>query len=424
MSRHGFTLGCPACFSAQLDDGIRRGGHTEECRLRFEELMPEQKERADQRIAHGGVDKEAGGDVPMEGAELARDGEQPEQDQEAVATADRREEDGQHRRAEEADADELEDRGVARSEMRLHTPERLPAVKRTLDMGMEQGNDALRRRYGTPSDADQMDLQDPVPLTPRQAWYENNDPLDVDTPPVNQATTDAEMHSLDEMEKRMLSSVVMGADITEVYSPERVNKLAEKFGLRKGNSLDLTNGRDFSKQEDRARAWRLIRISKPYIVIGSPPCTMFSRLQELNKHVHGDNPVWQRTFRHELEAATQHINFCMSIYKYQLNSGRHFLHGHPLGATSWGIESVRELLDDRRVTVVESYLCRFGMESHWESRNGEKGPVKKPTCFMTSAKCVADRLNKHCQCPGLHVHLGGGRAAAAQVYLQHYARLW
>ena len=90
---------------------------------------------------------------------------------------------------------------MARSEMRLHTPERPPAVKITLDMGVEQGNDALRRRYGTPSDADQMDLQDPVPLTPRQAWYENIDPLQVDTPPVNQATTDAEMLSLDEMEK-------------------------------------------------------------------------------------------------------------------------------------------------------------------------------------------------------------------------------
>ena len=53
--------------------------------------MAEQKERADQRIAQGSVDKEAGGDVPMEGAELARDGEQQEQDQEAVATADRQE---------------------------------------------------------------------------------------------------------------------------------------------------------------------------------------------------------------------------------------------------------------------------------------------------------------------------------------------
>ena len=88
----------------------------------------------------------------------------------------------------------------------------------------------------------------------------------------------------------MLSSVILGADLTELYSPERVNKLAGKFGLTPGHSLDLTNGWDFSKPEDRRRAWKLLKQSTPYVVVGSPPCTLFSMLQELNLHIHKDDP--------------------------------------------------------------------------------------------------------------------------------------
>ena len=29
---HGYTIGCPACLADQLGDGVKRGGHTEECR--------------------------------------------------------------------------------------------------------------------------------------------------------------------------------------------------------------------------------------------------------------------------------------------------------------------------------------------------------------------------------------------------------
>ena len=35
LELHGHTPGCPGCVSAQADDGIRRGGHTEACRIRI-----------------------------------------------------------------------------------------------------------------------------------------------------------------------------------------------------------------------------------------------------------------------------------------------------------------------------------------------------------------------------------------------------
>ena len=50
---------------------------------------------------------------------------------------------------------------------------------------------------------------------------------------------------------KILSSVILNVDVAEVYSAERKNKLARKFGLVPGASLDLTNGYDYRKPEDR-----------------------------------------------------------------------------------------------------------------------------------------------------------------------------
>ena len=110
--------------------------------------------------------------------------------------------------------------------------------------------------------------------------------------------------------------------ISEIYSPPRVTELARAMGLQPGFSLDLTakapDGRywDFSRATDRMKAWRLIKSQKPYLLIGSPPCTMFSALQHFNKH---------RSDREKLmRAAKLHIDFCMDLYRHQLRSGLYF----------------------------------------------------------------------------------------------------
>ena len=78
------------------------------------------------------------------------------------------------------------------------------------------------------------------------------------------------MDSLDEIDRRILASVIMSVDVTEVFSPARVNKLAAKFGLLPVASLGLANGWDFSLAADRNRAWELVTSSVPFVVIGSP----------------------------------------------------------------------------------------------------------------------------------------------------------
>ena len=128
---------------------------------------------------------------------------------------------------------------------------------------------------------------------------------------------DQDMDSLDEIDRRILASAIMSVDVAEVFSPARVSHLAAKLGLVPGASLDLTNGWDFNLAEDQTRAWNLIKKTVRYAIIGYPPCTLLSHVQELNTHSHRDGPEWLEAFDEEKQKATQHIDVCMALYRHQ-----------------------------------------------------------------------------------------------------------
>ena len=111
------------------------------------------------------------------------------------------------------------------------------------------------------------------------------------------------MGELSIIDRKILAACILNVDITEVYSHTRVNAVAAKFGLIAGNSLDLKNGWMFDLQEHRNKAWALIAKTKPYLLIGFPPCTMFSNLQGLNKHIHKDDEGWLARFEKEKKRA-------------------------------------------------------------------------------------------------------------------------
>jgi hypothetical protein len=209
----------------------------------------------------------------------------------------------------------------------------------------------------------------------------------------------------------------MGVDMTEVYSPVRVAAVAGRFGLKAGTSFDLTNGWNFSDPKHRAAAWKRIKEEDPYCIMGSPPCTMFSALQELSKAQFKDNADWMRKHERLVEEATQHIQFCCALYCHQLKRGKHFLHEHPWSAKSWKLKCVEGLMEDPRVSVAFANMCQFGMTSHVDVRHGPRGPVAKPTGFMTSSWTLYNELSKPCRdLTHKHVALVGGRASQCQVY--------
>ena len=76
-------------------------------------------------------------------------------------------------------------------------------------------------------------------------------------------------------------------DVAEFYSPPRVTTMGKSYGLRPGEAMDLTNGWDFTLERHRDAAIEYVKKVKPRLVTGSPECTMFSSLQNLDKKHRG-----------------------------------------------------------------------------------------------------------------------------------------
>ena len=102
---------------------------------------------------------------------------------------------------------------------------------------------------------------------------------------VHSCFANGKMYNVDEM--RVVVCMLSGADITEVFSLIRVNKVCKKFGSIPGDSFDLRDGYDLSDEVTQAYVIRRVRETNPKLVIGSPPCAMLSGLQALNIHVQG-----------------------------------------------------------------------------------------------------------------------------------------
>ncbi len=211
------------------------------------------------------------------------------------------------------------------------------------------------------------------------------------------------------------SPTMPSARVVELYSPPRVTQaLPAETCLVAGSTFDLRADVDgirwdFSKPLDRKRAWERIRAEEPFLVIGSPPCTMFSSLQNLSATK--GTADWMERRR----SAEVLLTFAAAVYKLQVLAGRHFLHEHPAGATSWTHPTIAKLLATSGVSAVVAHQCAFGLQTN--TQDGGRAPAMKPTRFMSSAPAVLEALSR--KCPGGHAHaplLGGTRARDAAVY--------
>ena len=78
---------------------------------------------------------------------------------------------------------------------------------------------------------------------------------------------------------RHMVSQLLKVDMREMFSPERVTSVCKKYGLVPAQAMDLENGYNFDLTADRKKAWESTIRDEPTLVIRSPPCTFFSRLQ-------------------------------------------------------------------------------------------------------------------------------------------------
>ena len=135
-----------------------------------------------------------------------------------------------------------------------------------------------------------------------------------------------------------------------------------RFNLLPGQTFDLRkdrNGRswNFLLEADRAEAKRLIQEEKPYIAIGSPPCTSFCGFNRRLNYRNMD-PEQVRRAIHEGNVL---LKFALEIYELQLAEGRHFLHEHLDSAASWQVPRMVALRRRQGVGEVVAHLCQYGL---------------------------------------------------------------
>ena len=222
--------------------------------------------------------------------------------------------------------------------------------------------------------------------------------------------------------------IIMPVTATSAYNPTffemygHGNIVKASHGSRRNlnvnglRALDLRTSKpdgqpwDFNKSEDRKLAKAIIEIEKPVWLIGSPPCTFFSAWNQGINHRRMD-PQRVEALRVE---AVRHLHFMASLYQLQVSEGRHFLHEHPAGATSWSDPWITRLLNHPKVSSLISDQCEYGLLTPDE--NGNPTPAKKPTRWMSSSPFMLHRLSRRCSGNHVHQHLVGGRAKAAEDY--------
>ena len=139
----------------------------------------------------------------------------------------------------------------------------------------------------------------------------------------------------------------VGIDISEVYSPPRVAKVATRRKLKAGTSFDITtcdeNGIpwDLLKPEIQEKCRKRIIKEKPKLLIGSVMCRDWSQIMNIN---------WDRMEPEEIERrmkeAQIHLEFVCSLYKLQHDAGRYFAHEHPQTARSWEQDIIKETIEE------------------------------------------------------------------------------
>jgi len=201
----------------------------------------------------------------------------------------------------------------------------------------------------------------------------------------------------------------------EAFSPPRLCERARSRGLKGGWSLDIIakdpiTGEmwDLSCGSRQKKAIGMLRRDKPKLLVVSPPCTLFSILQNLSGKPEDRVPG-------EWKKAIELLNFAVELCLEQHRLGGVFIFEHPKSATSWKLPSLRKLREKEGILEATCHMCSFGMESC--DQEG-LAPVKKPTRFLTNRECVKEKLDRRCAGGHRHVHLVEGRAKKAAIYPQ------
>jgi len=121
--------------------------------------------------------------------------------------------------------------------------------------------------------------------------------------------------------------------VAELYNPNRFKDRLDRYGLCPGQAFDLKLGHDLTSAGMRQEVRRYVQQMKPGLVVISPPCTLFSLLQNLTKR--SPDPETNPGFLRKLIEAKVLLRFGIEIAFEVLKYGGSFLFEHPLTSRAW-----------------------------------------------------------------------------------------
>ena len=133
-----------------------------------------------------------------------------------------------------------------------------------------------------------------------------------------------------------------------------------KIGLSAGSSMDLLTGWNFEMEADRDIAMKQIEEETHMPVIGSPPSTYFSMLQEFNKFNMRHDERWLARFDDNLIKAIDHIKFCIKLYIKQVDVGLALASRASVVSKVFANSRDGGSVRDPRVQVAYADQCQFG----------------------------------------------------------------
>ena len=114
------------------------------------------------------------------------------------------------------------------------------------------------------------------------------------------------------------------------------------------------------------------------LLIGSAPCISFRTLLY-------PSGTKSQTDREQVQER-QYTRACIEAYKRQLIMGRHFLHEHPVHASSWFMPEMREFMNDGRVHLVQGPMCHWRLSSTGDGH--EQGLCRRLVMATSRDLCV------------------------------------
>ena len=98
------------------------------------------------------------------------------------------------------------------------------------------------------------------------------------------------------------------------------------------------------------------------------------------------------------------------------------MHEHPVQASSWDIDEIRQMAKEEGVVITVADQCMYGLKTWSKDRSIKDMPARKRTKFMTNSPCIAEELSRRCKGQHVHQQLMDGRATEAAIYPEPLCR--